>query len=120
MPHSDFLAWLSSATLKIFISGVSSRILMLYKANLVYSLNRLRRRPQIKDDLKNDDDLKNEDNLKSEGQLISNWKCYQMSKPEMELHMINTIYAALPVRTNRKDDIFMQRRLVQNFTIILE
>ena len=41
-------------------------------------------------------------------------------KPEMELHMINTIYAALPVRTNRKDDIFMQRRLVQNFTIILE
>ena len=38
----------------------------------------------------------------------------------IELHMINTIYAALPVRTNRKDDIFMQRRLVQNFTIILE
>ena len=29
----------------------------------------------------------------------------------MELHMINIIYAALPVRTNRKDDIFMQRRL---------
>ena len=28
MPHSDFLAWLSSATLKIFILGVSSRILM--------------------------------------------------------------------------------------------
>ena len=28
MPHSDFLAWLSSATLKNFISGVSSRILM--------------------------------------------------------------------------------------------
>ena len=29
MPHSDFLAWLSSATLKNFISGVSTRILML-------------------------------------------------------------------------------------------
>ena len=29
VPHSDFLAWLSSATLKISISGVSSRILML-------------------------------------------------------------------------------------------
>ena len=29
MPHSDFLAWLSSATLKNFISGVLTRILML-------------------------------------------------------------------------------------------
>ena len=29
MPHSDFLAWLSSATLKNFISGASTRILML-------------------------------------------------------------------------------------------
>ena len=29
MPHSDILAWLSSATLKNFISGVSTRILML-------------------------------------------------------------------------------------------
>ena len=28
VPHSDFLAWLSSATLKKFISGVSSRISM--------------------------------------------------------------------------------------------
>ena len=28
VPHSDFLAWLSSATLKNFISGVSRRILM--------------------------------------------------------------------------------------------
>ena len=28
VPRSDFLAWLSSATLKIFISGVSSQILM--------------------------------------------------------------------------------------------
>ena len=29
VPHSDFLNWLSSAALKIFISGVSSRMLML-------------------------------------------------------------------------------------------
>ena len=28
VPHSDFLAWMSNATLKNFISGVSSRILM--------------------------------------------------------------------------------------------
>ena len=62
MPHSDFLAWLSSATFKYFISDVLTRILMLYKANLVYSLKRLRRQPQIKD--------------------------------EMELHIINIIYAA--------------------------
>ena len=37
--------------------------------------------------------------------------------------MINIIYPALPIahaRTNRKDNIFMQRRLVQNFTFILE
>ena len=38
----------------------------------------------------------------------------------MELHMIDTMYAALPVRTNRKDDIFMQRRLGQIFKCILE
>ena len=37
------------------------------KANLVYSLNRLRRRPQIKDNLNNDDDLKNEDDPKNDG-----------------------------------------------------
>ena len=41
-----FLAWLSSATLKNFISGVSSRILMRLEASLVYSSSRLRRRPQ--------------------------------------------------------------------------
>ena len=29
MPHSDFLAWLSSATLKIIILGVSSQILIM-------------------------------------------------------------------------------------------
>ena len=34
-------------------------------------MNRLRRRPQIKDDLKNGDDLKNEDDLKIEDYLIN-------------------------------------------------
>ena len=69
MPHSDFLPWLSSATLKYFISGVSTRILMLLKANLIYSLSRLRRRPRIEDNLKNEDDLKNDDNLRNEDDL---------------------------------------------------
>ena len=32
------------------------------------------------------------------GQLILNRKCYQVFKTEMELHMINIIYAALPMR----------------------
>ena len=36
------------------------------------------------------------------GQLILNRKCYQVSKPEMELHMINMIYAALPMRKVNK------------------
>ena len=36
----------------------------------------------------------------------------------MELHMIIIIYTAL--HTHRKDSIFMQRRLVQSFTYILE
>ena len=68
-------AWLSSATLKIFISGVSSQISMLSKANLVYSSSRLRGRPQNEDNLKNKygpkdkDNLKNEDNLKDEDAL---------------------------------------------------
>ena len=76
MPHSDFLAWLStSATLKNFISGVPSWILTLYIANLIYSLSRLRRQPENEyelkneDNLKNEDDLKNEDNLKTEDDL---------------------------------------------------
>ena len=30
-------------------------------------------------------------------QLVENWKCYQASKPEMEFHMIDMIYAALPM-----------------------
>ena len=74
MVHSDvlagltsatlrFSAWLSRAALKNFISGFSTWIMMMLKANLVYSLSRLRRGPQIENDLKNKDDLKNEDNL---------------------------------------------------------
>ena len=43
--------------------------MMMLKANLVYSLSRLRRGPQIKDDLKNDDNLKNKDDLKNEDNL---------------------------------------------------
>ena len=46
VPHSDFLARLSSATLKNSISGVSSRISMRSKASLVDSSSRLKRRPQ--------------------------------------------------------------------------
>ena len=69
MTQSDCLAWLSSATLKILISGVSSQILMLSKANLVYSSSRLRRRPQNEDELKIEGVLKNEDDLKNGGDL---------------------------------------------------
>ena len=36
---------------------------------MVYSLRRLRRRPQIEDDLENEDDHKNEDALKNEDNL---------------------------------------------------
>ena len=52
MPHSDFLAWLISAKFQIFTSGVSTQILMLWKANLVYTLSRLRRRPKNEDNIK--------------------------------------------------------------------
>ena len=69
MPHSDFLAWVSSATLKCFIPGVSSWILMPEKTNLIYSWNRLRRRSRNKDDLKYEDDLKNEYDLQYEDNL---------------------------------------------------
>ena len=75
MPHSDFLAWLSSATLKIFISGVSSRILIQYKVNLVLSSREnedgLKNEDNIKNEenVKNEDDLKNEENLKNEDEI---------------------------------------------------
>ena len=39
-------------------------------------------------------------------QLMLNRKWYQASKPEMEFHMIDMMYVALP-----KDKIVMQRRL---------
>ena len=35
--------------------------------------------------------------LNSQGQLILNWIRYLVFKPEMEVHMINIIYAALPM-----------------------
>ena len=53
--------------------------------------------------------IKNKNYIFFMGQLILNPKCYQVSKPEMELHMINIIYMALPMRAQRKDDIFMHR-----------
>ena len=40
-----------------------------HEHDVVRLLNRLRRQPQIKDNLKNDDDLKNEDNFKNEDDL---------------------------------------------------
>ena len=52
-------------------------------------------------------------------QLMSYRICYQVSKPEMEFHMMDIIYAA-HVRTNRKDNILMQRWLGQIFICILE
>ena len=65
MPHSDHLAWLSSATLKIFISGVSSRIW--YCKKQIWSTFRVDWDGilKIEDDLKNEDDLKDEDHLKN-------------------------------------------------------
>ena len=53
-----FLAWLSSATLKNFISSVSKN------TSFVYSLSRSRRRPQIEDDLKMKSTSKMETNSK--------------------------------------------------------
>ena len=43
-------------------------------------------------------------------QLTLNRKSYQLSKPEIEFHMMEEMYAALCMCT-RKDDIFRQRRL---------
>ena len=45
-----------------------------------------------------------------------NWKCYQVSKPKIEVHMTIFIYVALRICVhNRKDDIFMQRQQIQIF-----
>ena len=40
------------------------------------------------------------------GQLIFNRKCYQVSKPEMELHMINIIYAASTMHAKTEKTTF--------------
>ena len=40
------------------------------------------------------------------GLLIFNWKYYHVSKPEMELHMINIMYAALPMREQTEKTTF--------------
>ena len=53
-------------------------------------------------------------------QMMLNRKCYQVSKPEMEFHIIYNIRSIAYVRTNRKDDIFIQRHLGQILTCILE
>ena len=42
-------------------------------------------------------------------QLTQNWKSYQLSKPEIEFHVMEKMYAALCMC--RKDDIFRQRQL---------
>ena len=44
--------------------------------------------------------------LAATAQLILNRKCYEVSKPEMELHMINIIYAALPMRAQTEKTAF--------------
>ena len=41
------------------------------------------------------------------GQLILNRKCYQVFKPEMELHMINIVYAALSMREQIEKTTFL-------------
>ena len=39
-------------------------------------------------------------------QLMLNRKSYQVSKPEMDFHMINIIYAALPMRAQTEKTTF--------------
>ena len=51
-------------------------------------------------------------------QMMLSRKCYQVSKPEIEFHIMNIMYAALHMRAYRKDDIFMQRRLAQRIKCI--
>ena len=89
---------------------------------------------QNEDDIKNEDNLKNEDDLKNEDskiilpppspqkvtwiyfwwlhtltakqELMSNRICYQVSKPEMEFHMIDVIYGVLPMRAQTEKMTF--------------
>ena len=52
--------------------------------------------------------------LTVKAQLTANRKSYQLSKPEIEFHVMEEIYAVLTithVHMCRKDDIFRQRRL---------
>ena len=39
-------------------------------------------------------------------QMMLNRKCYQVSKPEMEFHMIDMIYAALPMGAQTEKTTF--------------
>ena len=49
-------------------------------------------------------------------QLMSNRICYQVFKPDMEFHMIDLIYAALPISAlTEKTTLFLQRQLGQIF-----
>ena len=78
-------------------------------------------------DLKNEDDLKNEESkiilpplpwksylnffwwlhtLTATQELMSNRICYQVPKLEMEFHMIDVIYAALPIRAQKEKMTF--------------
>ena len=66
------------------------------------------------------EDVKNKDNLTLKNYLMTshldsytttpllmlNRKCYQEFKPEMELHMIYIIYAALPMREQTEKTTF--------------
>ena len=49
--------------------------------------------------------------------MILNQKCYQVAKPELEFHMMIIMYAALHIAAYIKDDIFMQKQLVQTLHI---
>ena len=54
-------------------------------------------------------------------QMMLNRKYYQVSKTEIEFHMIDIMYMVLHMRAHtKKDDIFMQRRPGQILTCILE
>ena len=49
-------------------------------------------------------------------QLMSNRICYQVFKPDMEFHMIDLIYVALPISAlTEKTTLFLQRQLGQIF-----
>ena len=47
-------------------------------------------------------------------QPMSNQICYQVSKPEMEFHMIDIIYAALPMRAQKERRHFHTKKTRAN------